>query len=126
MINSIAAVLVAASVAAAVPAVSTSGPAPGIRAATVRVVKDAAPVAAAPALPRSVFAPKAKQSVGELAAGAVLGGVAGFFAGGFGGAKFDRTFHDCRCDDPGLKGFLIGAPVGAILGAILGGKFLFR
>jgi hypothetical protein len=126
MINSIAAALVAASVAAAVPVVSKSGPAPGIRAATVRVVKEAAPVAAAPVLPRSVFAPKAKQSAGEIAAGAVLGGVAGFFAGGFGGAKFDRAFHDCRCDDPGLKGFLIGAPVGAILGAILGGKFLFR
>jgi hypothetical protein len=126
MVNSIAAALVAASVAAAVPAVSTSGPAPGIKAATIRIVKEVAPAAAAPVPPRSVFMPKAKQSAGEIAAGAVIGGVAGFFAGGFGGAKFDRAFHDCRCDDPGLKGFLIGAPVGTILGAVLGGKFLFR
>ena len=29
----------------------------------------------------------------------------------------------CHCDDPGLKGALIGAPVGAVTGGILGAKF---
>jgi hypothetical protein len=28
------------------------------------------------------------------------------------------------CDDPGLKGFIIGAPVGAVVGGILGGLYL--
>jgi hypothetical protein len=26
----------------------------------------------------------------------------------------------CRCDDPGFKGFFIGAPIGAGIGAVLG------
>ncbi len=33
---------------------------------------------------------------------------------------------DCGgCDDPGLKGALIGAPIGAAAGGILGAMFLF-
>jgi hypothetical protein len=39
----------------------------------------------------------------------------GFFAGGIIGAEFDRN---CRCDDPGLRGFVIGAPIGAIASGI--------
>ena len=31
----------------------------------------------------------------------------------------------CHCYDPGLKGFLIGAPVGAVAGGILGSRYLF-
>ena len=53
--------------------------------------------------------------------GAAAGGVGGFFLGGFLGAKIDGP---CDCDDPGFKGFLIGAPIGAIVGAILGAHFL--
>jgi hypothetical protein len=49
--------------------------------------------------------------------GAIAGGVGGFFAGGFIGAKLEP---DCRCDDPGFKGFLIGAPIGAAAGAVIG------
>ena len=60
---------------------------------------------------------------GRVVAGAAVGAVAGFFAGGYLGAAIDG---DCGgCDDPGLKGALIGAPVGAVTGGILGGKFLF-
>jgi hypothetical protein len=33
--------------------------------------------------------------------------------------------NDCNCDDPGLKGALIGAPVGAVAGGVLGALFLF-
>jgi hypothetical protein len=29
----------------------------------------------------------------------------------------------CKCDDPGLKGALIGAPIGAIAGGIVGAKW---
>lgn len=60
------------------------------------------------------------RSVGRRIAGGALGSVGGFFAGGFLGAKIDG---ECDCDDPGFKGFLIGAPVGAIVGAILGARF---
>jgi len=45
----------------------------------------------------------------------------GFFAGGYIGAKSEG---DCGgCDDPGLKGAVIGAPIGAVVGGILGAKF---
>ena len=59
---------------------------------------------------------------GRIIAGAAVGALAGFFAGGYIGAGLEP---DCNCDDPGLKGFLIGAPTGAVVGGILGGKFLF-
>jgi hypothetical protein len=51
------------------------------------------------------------------AAWGILGGVGGFFAGGLIGAAVEP---DCHCDDPGLKGFIIGAPIGAALGAMAG------
>lgn len=44
-------------------------------------------------------------------------GFAGFLAGGYVGAKVEG---DCACDDPGLQGFIIGAPIGAAAGAIFG------
>jgi hypothetical protein len=59
----------------------------------------------------------------RIAAGAIAGGVGGFLAGGFLGAHIEGD--RCDCDDPGVRGFLIGAPIGAVAGAIVGGKFLF-
>jgi hypothetical protein len=56
-------------------------------------------------------------------AGAIAGGAGGFFASGFLGAHIEGD--RCDCDDPGVRGFLIGAPIGALVGAIAGGKFLF-
>lgn len=44
-------------------------------------------------------------------------GFAGFLAGGYVGAKVEG---DCACDDPGLQGFIFGAPIGAAAGAIFG------
>jgi hypothetical protein len=60
-----------------------------------------------------------RSSVGRKILGGALGGVGGFFAGGYIGAKIDGR---CDCDDPGFKGFLIGAPIGSVVGAILGAK----
>lgn len=57
------------------------------------------------------------RSVGRKVAGGAIGALGGFFAGGFLGAKLEGN---CRCDDPGLQGFIIGAPVGAVIGGILG------
>ena len=62
-----------------------------------------------------------RRSVGRKVLGGAIGGVGGFFGGGFLGAAIEGD--RCDCDDPGLLGFLIGAPVGAAVGAILGVKF---
>jgi hypothetical protein len=59
----------------------------------------------------------------RILAGAIAGGVGGFFAGGFLGARIEGD--RCNCDDPGVRGFLIGAPIGAVAGGILGAKLLF-
>jgi len=53
----------------------------------------------------------------RLRVGTALGALGGFVAGGMIGARLDRN---CRCDDPGLQGFVVGAPVGAVAGGILG------
>ena len=70
---------------------------------------------------RQAPAPARSRSVGRKILGGVLGGVGGFFAGGYLGAAIEGD--RCECDDPGLVGSLIGAPVGATVGAILGYKF---
>ena len=54
--------------------------------------------------------------------GAAVGAFGGFFGGGYLGAALEPN---CHCDDPGLKGALIGAPIGATAGGILGWHFLF-
>lgn len=52
---------------------------------------------------------------------ASIAGAGGFFGGGFLGAAIEGD--RCDCDDPGLVGFLVGAPIGTAVGAILGWKF---
>ena len=59
----------------------------------------------------------------RIVAGAIVGSVGGFFAGGFLGAHIEGD--RCDCDDPGVRGFLIGAPIGALAGGIFGARFLF-
>jgi len=59
----------------------------------------------------------------RIVAGAIAGSVGGFFAGGFLGAHIEGD--RCDCDDPGVRGFLIGAPIGALAAGIAGAKFLF-
>lgn len=54
----------------------------------------------------------------QRALAGVAMGFAGFLAGGLVGARLEGT--GCACDDPGLAGFIIGAPIGAMAGAITG------
>ena len=96
-------------------------PGPIARAARASVAAHAPQLRRAPAQPSQ--GRQRHRGPGRIVAGAAVGAVAGFFAGGYLGAAIDG---DCGgCDDPGLKGALIGAPVGAVTGGILGGKFLF-
>jgi hypothetical protein len=62
-----------------------------------------------------------QRSTGRKVAGGVIGAVGGFFGGGFLGAAIEGD--RCDCDDPGLVGFLIGAPIGSVIGGIVGVKF---
>jgi hypothetical protein len=105
----------------AIAPATASAEGPIARAARAYVASHAPEVARAPAP-----GPQGRQrrrGPGRIVAGAAVGAVGGFFAGGYLGAAIDG---DCGgCDDPGLKGALIGAPIGALAGGILGGKFLF-
>jgi hypothetical protein len=49
-----------------------------------------------------------------------IGAAGGFFAGGYAGAWIENAVDPCHCDDPGLKGALIGMPIGAVAGGISG------
>ena len=51
---------------------------------------------------------------------ATIGAIAGMAGGGYLGVKIEGD--RCHCDDPGLAGFLIGAPIGAIVGGVVGFK----
>jgi hypothetical protein len=73
--------------------------------------------------PSSTRSKPRARSTKRIVAGAIVGGVGGFFAGGFLGAHIEGD--RCNCDDPGVRGFLIGAPIGAVTGAIAGAKKLF-
>jgi hypothetical protein len=87
-------------------------PPPGIRASIERVRFDGA--AYLPRLARQ--SPKQLRVLQKVTAAIALGTV-GVLAGGVVGAAVEPP---CRCDDPGLKGAMIGMPVGAVLGAITG------
>ena len=59
-----------------------------------------------------------RRSLARKIAGAAVGAFGGFFLGGYAGAAIEGD--RCSCDDPGLQGFLIGAPIGAVAGGIFG------
>jgi hypothetical protein len=59
-----------------------------------------------------------KRSTARKIVGAAVGAFGGFFLGGYAGAAIEGD--RCNCDDPGLQGFLIGAPIGAVAGGIFG------
>ena len=96
----------------------------------LRAVKGGTP-ALRPAIPFDRFSQASRsnrsgthvRSTKRIIAGAIAGGVGGFFGGGFFGAHIEGD--RCNCDDPGVRGFLIGAPIGAVAGSILGAKYLF-
>jgi hypothetical protein len=68
---------------------------------------------------RKAFEPH-RRSTARRIIGAAVGAVGGFFLGGYAGAAIEGD--RCNCDDPGLVGFVIGAPAGAVAGGILGWK----
>jgi hypothetical protein len=59
-----------------------------------------------------------RRSIARKIVGAAVGAFGGFFLGGYTGAAIEGD--RCNCDDPGLQGFLIGAPIGAVAGGIFG------
>jgi hypothetical protein len=67
--------------------------------------------------------PRSERSLGRKVFGAAVGAAGGFFGGGYLGATIEGD--RCHCDDPGLKGAVIGAPIGAVVGGILGWHYLF-
>jgi len=48
-----------------------------------------------------------------------LGALGGLAVGGIAGAAIDNWITPCGCDDGGLRGFMIGAPVGGVVGGLL-------
>ena len=48
-----------------------------------------------------------------------LAALGGLFAGGFTGGLIENAWFRCTCDDPGLRGVMIGAPIGAVVGGIV-------
>lgn len=94
-------------------------PAKGARAATLLAVRSDKSLQ----VPTSTQRGARGRSKKRIVAGAIVGSVGGFFAGGFLGAHIEGD--RCNCDDPGVRGFLIGAPIGAVTGGILGAKVLF-
>ena len=62
-------------------------------------------------LPRRTAATTRQTSTAGKVVAGIAGGVGGMFAGAYVGAALEPN---CRCDDPGLRGMMIGAPVGAI------------
>jgi hypothetical protein len=67
--------------------------------------------------------PRSERGLGRRVFGAVVGAAGGFFGGGYLGATIEGD--RCHCDDPGLKGAVIGAPIGSVVGGILGWRYLF-
>jgi hypothetical protein len=78
-------------------------------------------------LGQQASAPAAQKPSGPLWHGilwGILGGVGGFFAGGYTGYVLDRgPGPPCCGDSPGFGGFLIGSFIGAPVGAFLLAKF---
>jgi hypothetical protein len=70
--------------------------------------------------PVSAGAPRLMRRGGGRAMWTVLGALGGAVAGAYVGVKMEGR---CACDDPGMKGALIGLPVGAIAGGLTGFVF---
>src|SRR5437868_6905535 len=70
--------------------------------AAPRLVITPLPGAAQPRTLRAQVGRRHRRSVGERIGLIALGALGGFYAGGMIGSKLEP---DCRCDDPGLKGF---------------------
>ena len=71
-----------------------------------------------PAQPEERATVKQQKRMGTGTRALIIAGsaVGGFFAGGILGHWIENKYAPCGCDDPGLKGAVIGAPIGAIAG----------
>lgn len=63
-------------------------------------------------VPRRDEGSAAQPGTGRMVAAGMLGSVAGLIGGAIMGYKLDRA-TPCLCDDPGLAGAIIGAPIGS-------------
>jgi len=61
-----------------------------------------------------------RNSSAPLAARITLAAFMGLAGAGIGAELGARLEGDCHCDDPGMKGALIGMPIGAVAGLALG------
>jgi hypothetical protein len=57
---------------------------------------------------------------GRRVVSTILGAFSGFFLGGWFGGMLENSVAPCNCDDPGLRGALIGMPAGATVGGVVG------
>jgi len=76
-----------------------------------------------PIAPRQFATPQQRASsahTGRRVLWTIVGAAGGFFGGGYLGAAIDEAVSPCECDDPGLKGALIGIPIGAVAGGVTG------
>jgi hypothetical protein len=85
--------------------------------ASIEAVKfDTAPAEKPSASLVAVARQNDKMGTGQRVFWTSLAGLGGFFAGGYIGAAIEGD--GCHCDDPGLKGALIGIPIGTAAAAI--------
>jgi hypothetical protein len=77
--------------------------------------------AALPSATRTLAQPASSRRSSKVARATLvaLAAVGGFFGGGILGAAIENTYTPCHCDDPGLQGAVIGAPIGAISAGIV-------
>ena len=61
--------------------------------------------------------PTSSPTSAQRASAAIALGFLGMLGGTWIGSKVQG---DCACDDPGLKGALIGMPIGTVVGAVVG------
>jgi hypothetical protein len=110
------------------PAISqglqSDAPAMSIRAAIQNLPPATASVAShQSAVPPTIVFPLPKHSGMARRAIVGLAVLGGMIAGAYFGTRIENTWFPCYCDDPGLKGFLIGAPAGAIAAGIVAYRF---
>ncbi|HEX4348187.1 MAG TPA: hypothetical protein VHZ73_11490 [Vicinamibacterales bacterium] len=84
----------------------------------LRLGQSKSPIVRTSAKPSTPGSPRMSRTEARVLAAIGLG-IVGFLAGGILGAAIEG---DCKCDDPGLKGLVIGAPIGAIVGVVVGAK----
>ena len=124
MVRSIFAALIALMLAAPTAVAEEAVPVrPTNIRASVEKIRFDAPSLARSSSPQIRFQQQKPTSLPTKITAGFVGAFLGFCAGGYIGAKLEPS---CACDDPGLQGFVIGAPIGAIAGAIGAVKLVSR